>query len=65
MREAGAYTISQDEESSVVFGMPKKAIEIGAAQEIVSLKNVPRTIINSLTRKMSSTAHLDRATLSK
>jgi two-component system chemotaxis response regulator CheB len=33
---AGGYTIVQDEESCAVFGMPKAAIEIGAAQDILS-----------------------------
>lgn len=34
LREIGAQTIAQDEESSAVFGMPKRAIEIGAAKHI-------------------------------
>lgn len=46
MRNAGAYTIAQDEKSSVVFGMPKEAIEIGAACTIENLKNIPKKIIN-------------------
>ncbi|MHA6718865.1 protein-glutamate methylesterase/protein-glutamine glutaminase [Sphingomonas sp. RS6] len=37
MREAGARTIAQDEASCVVFGMPKEAIELGAAQKIAPL----------------------------
>jgi len=40
MREAGAWTIAQDEASSVVFGMPRAAIEIGAACEIRTLGEV-------------------------
>lgn len=38
MREAGADTIVQDEASCVVFGMPRVAIEMGAAQKVVSLE---------------------------
>lgn len=41
MRNAGSKTIAQDEASSVVFGMPKEAINIGAAQKISSLENIP------------------------
>ncbi|MCG8307027.1 MAG: chemotaxis response regulator protein-glutamate methylesterase [Cytophagales bacterium] len=40
MKQAGAYTIAQDEQSSVVFGMPKKAIEFGAVHDIVSLDDM-------------------------
>jgi two-component system chemotaxis response regulator CheB len=46
MREAGARTIAQDEASSIVFGMPKEAIECGAAEKIVSLSEVTRTMIS-------------------
>lgn len=45
MRGAGSQTVAQDEESSVVFGMPKEAIELGAAQRILSLRKVPQEII--------------------
>jgi two-component system chemotaxis response regulator CheB len=37
MRQAGARTIAQDEASCVVFGMPRAAIERGAAQEVLDL----------------------------
>jgi two-component system chemotaxis response regulator CheB len=37
MKQAGAYTIAQDEASSVVFGMPKEAIALGAADKILPL----------------------------
>lgn len=43
MREAGALTIAQDEASSIVWGMPKEAIDLGAATEVLSLEGiVPR-----------------------
>ncbi len=41
MKEAGAPTVAQDEESCVVFGMPKVAIESGAVDHIVSLAEMP------------------------
>lgn len=40
IREAGGRTFAQDEESCVVFGMPKEAIRMGAAEKIVPLNSV-------------------------
>lgn len=45
MKEAGAKTIAQDESSSVVFGMPKEAIKIGASDQVLSLKDMPARAI--------------------
>lgn len=44
MRQAGAITIAQDEESSVVFGMPKKAIELNAASMIGNISQISEHI---------------------
>ena len=40
MRQAGCRTIAQDEQSCVVYGMPKEAIQMGAAKEVMSLTNI-------------------------
>lgn len=40
MHDAGAFTIAQDEASSVVYGMPKEAVKLGAVDKIVSLSEV-------------------------
>jgi len=45
MREAGAFTVAQDEESSVVFGMPKEAIQRNAAMRILPLSRVAAEIM--------------------
>jgi two-component system chemotaxis response regulator CheB len=37
MREAGAPTVAQDEASCVVFGMPREAIRLGAAAQVLPL----------------------------
>lgn len=47
MRRAGAMTIAQDEASSVVFGMPKEAIERGAALRVASLAQIPQEILHA------------------
>ncbi len=41
----GAYTIAQDEKSSTVFGMPKKAIETGGVKEILPLNSIAKRIV--------------------
>ena len=46
MRQNGARTIAQDEATSIVFGMPKEAIEQGAVEKIVGLPNIAQTLIN-------------------
>jgi len=44
MREAGARTLAQDKNTSVVFGMPKEAFERGGAEELVPLEKIPQHI---------------------
>jgi two-component system chemotaxis response regulator CheB len=51
MRQAGARTVAQDKDSCVVFGMPRAAIELGAAEEIKPLHEVPETILRLLASK--------------
>jgi two-component system chemotaxis response regulator CheB len=48
MRRNGARTIGQDEKSSVVYGMPKVANDIGAVEKQVSLENIPNEILKML-----------------
>lgn len=48
MRRKGARTIGQDEESSVVYGMPKVAYNIGAVEKQASLQQIPRLIYSML-----------------
>ena len=45
MLQAGARTAAQDEASSVVFGMPREAIRLGAAQITLGLEQIPSLIV--------------------
>jgi two-component system chemotaxis response regulator CheB len=44
MKNAGARTFAQDEESCVVYGMPREAVKLGAVEKVVSLADIPREI---------------------
>lgn len=48
MREAGAHTIAEAESSCVVFGMPREAIELGAAAEVAPLHTIAARIAAAL-----------------
>jgi len=48
MKQAGARTVAQDEESCVVFGMPKEAIKAGAVDRIVPLSQICQEVIRQI-----------------
>lgn len=48
MRQGGAFTIGQDKESCVVYGMPMVAYNIGAVCNQASLENIPSVLMNHL-----------------
>jgi len=48
MHDAGAWTCAQDEDSSVVFGMPKEAIRLGAADAVLPLAEIPGQLISHI-----------------
>lgn len=50
MKQTGAYTIGQNKESCVVYGMPMVAFNIGAVMEQASCQNIAGIIINHLNR---------------
>ena len=47
INNAGGYTIAQDEKSSTVFGMPKAAIEIGATENVLDLRDIPAVLLKN------------------
>ena len=48
IRNAGGFTVTQDEASSVIYGMPKSAFESGAAMHQIPLNEIPIFIISAL-----------------
>ena len=48
MRQAGAYTLAQDEASCVVFGMPREAIALGGVNEVVPLQEMSQRVLAHL-----------------
>lgn len=56
MKEAGARTFAQDEASCVVYGMPKEAVRLGAAETVCPLSAMPRKLQDALAAKQSATS---------
>lgn len=48
MRQAGAWTIAQDESTSIVFGMPKEAIALGGVSEVLPLDRIAEALVARL-----------------
>ncbi|QQK64304.1 chemotaxis response regulator protein-glutamate methylesterase [Cobetia sp. cqz5-12] len=48
MREAGAHTIAQDEQSCVVYGMPREAVELGAAESVLPLSRISGHLLHQV-----------------
>lgn len=50
MKQAGAFTIAQDEASCVVFGMPKEAIKVGAVDKVLPLADIAAAVLAHVSR---------------
>ena len=48
MREAGAHTIAQNEETCIVYGMPKEAVKLDAAVDILPLDRIPAALLHAV-----------------
>lgn len=54
IRNAGGRTIAQDEESSVVYGMPREAVRLGAAERVLPIKQIGPALAALMARKVGS-----------
>jgi two-component system chemotaxis response regulator CheB len=54
MREAGGRTLVQDEATSVVFGMPRAALALGAASQTIPLHDIPNSLAELVTTRRAA-----------
>jgi two-component system, chemotaxis family, protein-glutamate methylesterase/glutaminase len=57
MKDAGSYNFVQDEASCVVFGMPRMAIQHGAAHEVLPLTGIAPALLARLASNPSGVRH--------
>jgi two-component system response regulator WspF len=50
LRSAGWHTIAQNQATSVVYGMPKAAVELGAAVEVLPINTIAHSCTKHITR---------------
>jgi two-component system, chemotaxis family, response regulator WspF len=55
LKELGWFTIAQDESTSVVYGMPKAAKELGAAEEVLPLHRIAAGVVDRIRKNMPQT----------
>jgi len=51
MKDAGAFTIAQDEHSCVVYGMPKVAVDLGGVNKILPLEDIPGELMRQVSKE--------------
>ncbi len=57
IRRAGGFTIAQDEQSCVVYGMPREAVVLGAAERVLPLDEIGPTLMSIALPRSSESAH--------
>jgi two-component system chemotaxis response regulator CheB len=55
MHEKGAYTLAQDEQTCVIFGMPREAVKLGAVDDVVPIQHIPQAIVSFLRTQRKET----------
>ncbi len=60
MFDAGARTLAQDEATSVVYGMPKEAVNHGGVQDVLALHDIPQSILQIFSRAIGNEHLLSR-----
>lgn len=57
MKQCGAYNLAQDEASCVVFGMPKEAIALGGAHEVLPLNQIAARLTSLCEKRIHERQH--------
>lgn len=65
LRQAGFYTIAQDQASCVVYGMPKAAAELNAAEAVLPLEHIAERIVQQISRLPAPAAMTQNPTSAK
>ena len=65
LRQAGAATIAQNEETCVVFGMPREAIRLGAAQHVLPLDQIGPRLDQMVSSPPAAAAQVRQAAIKK
>jgi two-component system chemotaxis response regulator CheB len=50
IKEAGGHSLAQDQQSSVIYGMPKAAVDLGVVDRSVHLQTMPKAIVETLNK---------------
>jgi len=59
MKDRGAFTIAQDQSSSIVHGMPREAIELGAATQVLPADKVAGALVTQVERRRPAAGELE------
>jgi two-component system response regulator WspF len=54
LRKAGWHTIAQDEATSVIWGMPRAAAEIGAAVKVLPVSEIGAAVVDEVSRRLNN-----------
>ncbi|WP_225333149.1 protein-glutamate methylesterase/protein-glutamine glutaminase [Halomicrobium urmianum] len=53
IRQAGGHTIAQDEATSAVYGMPRRAAETGCVDDVLPIEEISRGVLDAITREVT------------
>ncbi|MGV8527294.1 chemotaxis protein CheB [Pseudomonas aeruginosa] len=60
IRQAGGYTLAQDEATCVVYGMPREAVELGAAEDVLPLERIAAALLQQAARRSEPATRTSR-----
>jgi two-component system chemotaxis response regulator CheB len=60
LKAAGATNLAQNEETCVVYGMPRAAVELGVVDRVLPLDHIPHAILHAPARRNASPPHVDQ-----